>query len=93
MSKCNHKWVDMEDGSLRKFCVRCAKFALQAQMAIPVKTDVAEKSARETMDVPFTGGDRIAISVDTESFFKETGRALGLDIAQNILQEFLKNGY
>ena len=27
---CKHKWVDMEDGSLDKFCVRCSKKAMQA---------------------------------------------------------------
>jgi hypothetical protein len=28
--KCNHKWVDMEDGSLDKFCLRCSNKAMQA---------------------------------------------------------------
>jgi DNA-directed RNA polymerase subunit RPC12/RpoP len=28
--KCEHKWIDMEDGTLDKFCVRCSKKAKQA---------------------------------------------------------------
>lgn len=32
--KCKHKWVDMEDGTLDRFCVRCRKFAMQAQMTL-----------------------------------------------------------
>lgn len=35
MGKCNHKWIDMEDGSLDKFCVRCSKKAMQAVMLKP----------------------------------------------------------
>ena len=35
MGKCNHKWIDMEDGSLDKFCVRCSEKAKQAVMFQP----------------------------------------------------------
>lgn len=34
MVKCEHKWVDMEDGTNDKFCVKCRKFAMQGQMAM-----------------------------------------------------------
>jgi len=34
-SKCNHKWVAMEDGTNDKFCVRCRKFAMQAVAVVP----------------------------------------------------------
>lgn len=32
MKKCNHKWVDMEDGTNDKLCVRCRKFAMQGRL-------------------------------------------------------------
>lgn len=44
--KCNHKWVDMEDGSLDKFCVRCRLKAKQAILPplIPNDARVANPS-------------------------------------------------
>jgi hypothetical protein len=38
-SKCEHKWVDMEDDTLDKFCVRCSKKCRQAVMAIPLSLE------------------------------------------------------
>ena len=43
MKKCEHKWIDMEDGSHDKFCVRCSKKAKQAVAYIPlpeIKVDI-----------------------------------------------------
>ncbi len=37
MDNCNHKWINMEDGTLDKFCVRCRKFAMQAHKTINAK--------------------------------------------------------
>jgi hypothetical protein len=31
---CNHKWIDMEDGSRDRFCVRCSKKAMQAVISL-----------------------------------------------------------
>ncbi len=36
--KCEHKWIDMEDGSLDKFCVRCSNKAKQAVAYLPEVT-------------------------------------------------------
>jgi hypothetical protein len=32
--KCDHKWVDMEDGTNDEFCVKCSRFAKQNQSQI-----------------------------------------------------------
>lgn len=32
VQKCKHKWVDMEDGTLDKFCLKCSKKAKQGQL-------------------------------------------------------------
>ena len=49
--KCEHKWVDMEDGSLDKFCVRCRKFSMQAQMSIP-KSEVPNVTLENLIKEP-----------------------------------------
>ena len=33
--KCKHKWVDMEDGTLDQFCVRCSLKQMQNAMLMP----------------------------------------------------------
>lgn len=33
--RCKHKWVDMEDGSLDQFCVRCSLKQMQSVMPLP----------------------------------------------------------
>lgn len=38
--KCNHKYVDMEDGTRDKFCVRCGKRAKQGVMYIKPKIEI-----------------------------------------------------
>lgn len=43
--KCKHKWVDMEDGSLDRICVRCRKFAMQAVMELPKLSVETERSS------------------------------------------------
>lgn len=51
--QCNHKWVDMEDGSLDKFCVRCSKKAKQAVMDMPLAqvatASITQPILKETM--------------------------------------------
>lgn len=96
MTKCKHKWVAMEDGTLDKFCVRCRKFAMQAQLTMPAMADMTapltHPMARETMEVPFYNGEHIRITVDKERFLEEMRREQGLDITHNIFQESFKNG-
>lgn len=51
---CKHKWVAMEDGSLRKFCVRCAKFGMQAVATVPNEINIniaIENAMREPTTV------------------------------------------
>ena len=38
--KCNHKYVNMEDGTRDKFCVRCSKKAKQAALYINHEVDI-----------------------------------------------------
>lgn len=81
MTKCSHKWVDMEDGSLDKFCVRCRKFAMQAQMSMPAQSDTLQPASisarRETMEVPlYTGSDHIGITVDKENYLKDLNKRI-----------------
>lgn len=48
--KCKHKWVDMEDGTLDKFCVRCRKFAMQAVVTLNAGQELnSGNSIRESM--------------------------------------------
>lgn len=45
--KCKHKWVDMEDGTLDKFCVRCSQKARQAVALLPqpeIKVEISVPS-------------------------------------------------
>ena len=45
----------MEDGSLDKFCVRCRKFAMQAQMSLPTSLTVDNDAILEkAMSEPTT---------------------------------------
>lgn len=81
--KCKHKWVDMEDGTLRKFCVRCARFAKQAQMAMsataPIQAPNSQPIARETIEVPFyNGSEHTGITVYKDQLIKQINKEIGL---------------
>lgn len=95
MTKCKHKWVDMEDGTLDKFCIRCRDFAKQ-QMAMPMQNpltvQLTQPMGRETMEVPFyNDSEHIRIKVDKENFLKEIRREQGLEITHNVMQSSMKN--
>jgi len=36
--ECKHKWVDMQDGTRDKICLRCGKKAKQAAAYLPLRT-------------------------------------------------------
>lgn len=81
--KCKHKYVDMEDGSLRKFCVRCSKFAAQAQLMLPASLDAAVTAAlpagREKVEVPFyNGSEHTRIEVFKDDLMKRMREESGL---------------
>lgn len=40
--KCEHKWVDMEDGNLDRFCVKCGKKAKQGVLRAQTKASMKE---------------------------------------------------
>lgn len=47
MKRCNHKWVDLEDGSLDKFCIRCCLRAKQATAAFPLSESKVEMNVNQ----------------------------------------------
>lgn len=81
--KCEHKYVDMEDGTLRKFCVRCSKFASQAQLMQPTGLCTALPSslpaAREKAEVPFyNGSEHTRIEIYKDDLMKRLHEEIGL---------------
>ncbi|AAT59996.1 MULTISPECIES: hypothetical protein [Bacillus cereus group] len=53
--ECKHKWVDMEDGTNDKFCVKCSKKLKQMQIilpiSLPISVNAALPMAREKMTI------------------------------------------
>lgn len=87
--KCKHKWVDMEDGTLDKFCVRCRKFAMQAQLAMPAKAEATMSTSlplgREKIEVPFyNGSEHIRIEVYKDDLIKQMNKEIGLDFTPSM---------
>lgn len=79
---CKHKWIDMEDGSLDRFCVKCSFKQMQSALK-PLTVDAAMSSTlpamRETIEVPFyTGSEHIRITVDKENFMRDLHKEMGL---------------
>ncbi len=80
--ECKHKWVEMEDGTLDRLCVRCRKFAKQ-QVAMPTTVSASVSASqpimRETIEVPFyNGSEHTRITVDKENYLKEMYKEMGL---------------
>lgn len=52
---CKHKWVDMEDGTNDRFCVKCSQKAKQMQISlpasIPIRINASLPMAREKMTI------------------------------------------
>ncbi|MED0939588.1 hypothetical protein P4T37_23105 [Bacillus mobilis] len=53
--KCQHKWVDMEDGTNDKFCVKCngkfKRMPIALPISIPISINAALPMAREKMTI------------------------------------------
>ena len=82
--KCNHKWVDMEDGSLDQICVKCSLKQMQAVLN-PLAADAAMSNSlpvmRETMEVPFyNGSEHTRISVYKDDLIKQMHKEIGLSV-------------
>lgn len=89
MSRCKHKWVNMEDGTLDKFCVRCRKFAKQAQMSMPVTMPTGLTASmpmgREKIEVPFyNGSEHTRIEVYKDDLIKQMNKEIGLDFTPSM---------
>lgn len=82
VTKCKHKWVDMEDGTIDKFCVRCRKFAMQAVMksaSASATVNASSPMVRETIEVPFyTGSEHVRINVYKDDLLKQMNKEIGL---------------
>lgn len=52
---CKHKWVDMEDGTNDRFCVKCSQKAKQMQISLPasisIRINASLPMAREKMTI------------------------------------------
>lgn len=84
-NKCKHKWVDMEDGSLRRFCVKCSKFAMQNRLSMPMSADLSVPLGmplgRETMEIPFyNGSEHTRITVYKDDLIRQINKEIGLTI-------------
>ncbi|KAB2391063.1 MULTISPECIES: hypothetical protein [Bacillus cereus group] len=53
--KCRHKWIDMEDGTNDKFCVKCSEKVKQMQITLPISLPISINAAlpmaREKMTI------------------------------------------
>lgn len=84
--KCKHKWVDMEDGSLDRICVKCRKFAMQASLSMSASAEmtapIAMNAARETMEVPYLtpNGDHARVEVYKDDLIKRMHKEIGLSV-------------
>jgi hypothetical protein len=84
-TKCKHKWIDMEDGTLDRFCVRCSKKAKQAvmrQVMIEPAVPVTMPILREKMTVYTPVG---MMEVDKEDLMKEFNKQLGIGLQRNMM--------
>lgn len=86
LNGCDHKWVDMEDGSLDKFCVRCSQKAKQAVNYLPtlmndadgaISQSVAKPVLRETVRINM-GGNLGSVDVYKDKLLEEINKSLRL---------------
>lgn len=82
--KCKHKWVDIEDGSLDQFCVRCRKFQMQNIMelaSVDASSSLSVPLGRETIEVPFyNGSEHTRMTVYKDDLIKQMNEEIGLTI-------------
>lgn len=83
-NSCKHKWVNMEDGSGDKFCVKCSRKAKQATMLLPITettiAPIARSSlppiARETITI-HTGNTNLGnVEVYADDIIKEINKEI-----------------
>jgi hypothetical protein len=80
--KCEHKWVDMENGSRDKFCVRCSNKAKQAVNYLPLMPSIADIGVqpailRETVTINM-GGHLGSVDVYKDKILDEISKSLRL---------------
>lgn len=65
-NQCDHKWIDMEDGTLDKFCVRCSSKKKQAVMASPIMVESCPIDSKSTVKVfnPVTAISPMGLNIE-----------------------------
>lgn len=84
--KCEHKWIDVDDGSLDKICVICGKRAGQMVAALPLtdfttpKVSMASQPAlRETITIHM-GGNLGTIDVYKDCLAEQINKQFRLSV-------------
>lgn len=84
-NKCEHKWVDMEGGTLDQFCVRCSLKQMQG-MLNPISADLGTSMSmplgRGRMEIPHLtpSGEHTRVSVYKDDLIKRMNEEMGLSI-------------
>lgn len=82
--ECKHKWVDMEDGTKDRFCVKCSHKAKQMQVSLPVSIPISVSAslpiAREKMTINSYGHLN---EVYKDEWMKEFNKARGFGILKS----------
>lgn len=84
--KCKHEWIDTEDGSKDKICIRCFKRAKQAVAYYPVAQpimqpltpDLAQPMLRETITINTGASNLGKVTVYKDDLLRETQKQFGL---------------
>ncbi|WP_390208879.1 hypothetical protein [Bacillus toyonensis] len=82
--ECKHKWVDMEDGTNDRFCVKCSQKAKQMQISLPVSIPISINAslpmAREKMTINSYGHLH---EVYKDDWMREFNKARGFGILKS----------
>lgn len=83
--KCNHQWINADDGSLDKICTICCKRAMQAVMALPVTADImlpnTHPITRETITIHM-GGDLGNVKVYKDELLEEINKSFKIQMGR-----------
>ncbi|MEK4636871.1 hypothetical protein NST14_11840 [Bacillus sp. FSL W8-0519] len=84
--ECKHKWVDMEDGTNDKLCVKCSKKVKQMQITLPISLPISVNAslpmAREKMTINSYGRLQEVYKDEWEAEFYRKG-GIGINSFRN----------
>lgn len=85
--RCKHKWIDMEDGTLDQFCMKCSIKQKRNVMALPLSESVVAPITvpilRETMAVHTLVG---MMNVYKDDLMKDFKESQGIGINQSLFR-------